>query len=264
MTKISNSIAWITGASSGIGEALAIELSNQGASVVLSARREDELTKVLSKCAEGNHMILPLDVTDESLLRPAFQKVLDKYGKLDILVNNAGVTQRSIASETDISATRKIMEVNFFSAVALTRIVLPYMIERRKGHILATSSVTGKYGTPFRSTYAASKHALHGYFDSVRAENSKYDIKVTLVCPGFIKTPITLQAVTADGSPLGTFEPGNKHGIPADRCARKIAKAIKKNKREVYIAGLKESSGIVLKRLWPGLLAKMLEKISVT
>lgn len=264
MTKIKDSVVWITGASSGIGEAMAVELSAKGAKVVLSARREGELEKVRSQCKGTGHMILPLDVTKTETLKPAFDQVLKKYGTLDILINNAGVTQRSFAAETDLSATRKIMEVNFFSAVALTREVLPYFIEKKSGHIAATSSVTGKYGTPFRSTYAASKHALHGYFDSLRAENAQNGIKVTLICPGFIKTPITLKAVTADGSPLGKLEPGNKHGIPADQCARKIVRSLKKNKREVYIAGLKESTGIVLKRLWPGMLSKVLERIDVT
>jgi short-subunit dehydrogenase len=158
---------------------------------------------------------------------------------------------------------RNIMEVNFFGTVALTKAVLPAMIERGQGHIVVTSSVMGKLGTRLRSTYAASKHALHGWFDSLRQEVYDQNIRVTLVCPGFIKTDITVNAIKGDGSKLGKMSKGQQNGMPAEECAKKMLAGIKKGKEELYIGG-KEVWSVYLKRMSPRLLNKILRNNDVT
>src|SRR5215471_15702107 len=208
---------WITGASSGIGEALAHAFHRAGARLILSARREDELRRVQSQCGgKASAKILPLDVTQTSELPQKATAALAMFSGIDILVNNAGVTQRSLVKDTEIAVYRKLMEVNFFGAVALTKTVLPSMTEKKAGHIVVISSLVGKFGTPLRSGYAAAKHALHGFFDSLRAEVSDSGIKVLLVCPGYIRTDISLHALRGDGSPHAKMDSGQARGMPVE------------------------------------------------
>lgn len=173
MTSISNKVIWITGASSGIGEALAYELAGKGARLILSARRKEELQRVKGNCpakSQGNIQILPLDLEKSGTLKLSTDAAVQIFGHIDILINNGGVSQRSFAKDTIEEADRKIMEVNFFGTIAVTKYLLPHFLQRKEGHYVTVSSVTGIFGTPYRSTYAASKHALHGFFDSLRAE----------------------------------------------------------------------------------------------
>jgi len=257
-------VIWITGASSGIGEALAHEFSSKGAQLVLSARNESKLEEVQNTCPNpAAHMVLPLDLNEADALKDTSTTVLNRFGKVDILVNNSGVSQRSIAAQTGMDVDRAIMETNFFGTIGLTKALLPSMINRKSGHIVVISSVAGKLGTPLRSSYCASKHALHGFFDSLRAEAWRQGIRVTLVCPGFIRTNISINALTESGTPQGTMDNAQANGMPAHVCAKKIVKAVEKNKSEVYIGG-KEILGIYLKRFIPGLFNIIIKRAKVT
>lgn len=263
--SFNNKIAWITGASSGIGKAIAHALHNEGAKLILSSRRKDALQKVKQNCSGDTSEIhvLPLDLSKPDELKKKAQQALDIYGKIDFLFNNGGVSQRSLAVDTSMEVTRRVMEINFFGAVILTKAVLPSMIERQTGHIIVTSSVMGKFGTHLRSSYAASKHALHGYFDCLRHEVYEDNISVSLVCPGFIKTDITKNALEGDGSKHNQMGKGQSEGMSAEKFAEKLLPKVSKQQEEIYIGG-KEIWGVYLKRLFPRLLDKVLRRAEVT
>lgn len=260
-----NKTVWITGASSGIGEALTYALHKRGANLIISSRRKEALEEVKSQCTGDTNsiQILPLDLATTDELPSKAEQAQQFFGSIDYLFNNGGISQRSLATETDMDVMRKVMEVNFFGTVALTKAVLPRMLEHSQGHIVVTSSVMGKFGTRLRSTYAASKHALHGYFDSLRQEVMDHNVNVTLVCPGFVKTNVTLNALTGDGSKLGEMGEGQEKGMPPEECAEKMLQGIAKGKQEIYIGG-KEVWGVYLKRLAPRLLNKILQRNKVT
>lgn len=256
--NIRDRLIWITGASSGIGEALAYELSQQGAELVLSSRREEALENVRQRCARPDaHHIYPLDLTDSDSLQTAAEDVHQDIGPVDVLVNNAGISQRGTAAETEMSVVRHIMEVNFFGTVQLTKAVLPSMVRRQEGQIVVVSSLVGKFGTPLRSTYAASKHALHGWFDSLRAELHDDGVQVTMVCPGFVKTNVAPNALTETGDRKG--DDAEVKGISPEECAQAIADAIESEKAETYVGGW-EVFGVYLKRLVPGLFRRLLPR----
>jgi short-subunit dehydrogenase len=268
VSAVKNKVIWLTGASSGIGEALAYELASRGAKLILSARRKEELARVKGNCeaaAQPNIRILPLDLSMSETLKLSTEAAIQIFDHVDILINNGGISQRSFAKDTAIEVDRRIMEVNYFGAVSITKYLLPHFLKRKSGHIVTVSSVTGIFGTPYRSGYAASKHALHGFFDSLRAElykDVKNAITVTMICPGFIHTPITLSAVTGDGTPLGKMDEGQFKGKPAAWCAQQIVKAIEGKKEEVYIGG-KETLGVRFKRLFPKLFSKYIRNAAV-
>lgn len=260
MLKTGRKRVWITGASSGIGEALAREFHRAGAKVILSARREEELKRVQAECGEeGSTKILPLDISATDELEQKAKVALEIFGGIDILVNNAGVTQRSLVKDTELEVYRRLMEVNFFGAVALTKAILPSMIENKTGHIVVISSLVGKFGTPLRSGYAAAKHALHGFFDSLRAEVTRYGIKVTLVCPGYIRTDISLHALRGDGSLHNKMDSGQEKGMAVERCAQEILKSIALGREEVYVGG-RDKYIVYLKRFFPGLFSRMIAR----
>jgi len=260
-----NNVIWITGASSGIGEALTYALHERGARLILSSRRKEVLEKVKHNCSgdTSDIHIIPLDLAQTDQLPKKAEQALDLYGQIDYLFNNGGVSQRSEAMDTDIDVIRKVMEINFFGSVTLTKAVLPSMVQRQSGHIVVTSSVMGKLGTRLRSTYAASKHALHGYFDCLRQEVYDHNIQVSLVCPGFIKTNVTKNALEGDGSKHDKMSKGQEKGMSADRFAQKLLPKIAKEQEEIYIGG-KEIWGIYLKRFFPRLLNKTLRRLDVT
>jgi len=210
-----NKIIWITGASSGIGRALAIELSKFNTSLILSSRNIDELNKTAEICKKNgaNCFILSLDLSNPDNIKSAFDIVQKKFNKIDILINNGGISQRSLAEDTSIKVDEQIIKINYLGTVALTKALLPHFIERRAGRFVVVTSVTGKIGTPLRSTYAASKHALHGFFDSLRAEVYKYNIKVTLICPGFVQTNVSKNALTGTGKPQNIMDKAIQNGV---------------------------------------------------
>ncbi|NGP89232.1 SDR family oxidoreductase [Fodinibius halophilus] len=260
-----NKVAWITGASSGIGEALVYALHEKGAKLILSSRRQNVLQNVKDNCRgdTSNIHILPIDLAEAEALPEKARQALDTFGQIDYLFNNGGISQRSKVTETDMEVTRKVMEINFFGSVALTKTVLPSMIDRQTGHIIVTSSVMGKFGTRLRSSYAASKHALHGYFDSLRQEVHKDNIRVSLVCPGYIKTDVTKNALEGDGSKHNQMGKGQQHGMSPTKFAQKLLPKIEAEKEEIYIGG-KEIWGIYLKRLVPTIFNKILRQMEVT
>jgi len=263
MTQLSQKVVWITGASSGIGEALAYELSRAGSKLVLSARRPEELERVQKACAQPEQVaVLPLDLSDTDSLPGKAVEAEKAFGPIDILVNNGGISQRSLAAETDLAVDRRVFEVNFFGTIALTKALLPGMIARKQGHIVVVSSLVGVFATPWRSAYAASKHALHGFFDAVRAENHDHNIQVSIVCPGFVKTNVSYNALTAHGEKLDIMSDTHANAMSAETCARKIAGAIKRNRKEVYIARY-EKVGIYIKKWLPALYYKMIRKVKV-
>lgn len=258
-----NKVVWITGATSGIGEALAYALAERGAKLILSSRRIEELKRVKENCETNEVNIIPLDLADAEKISEKAKKAVGFWGKVDYLFNNGGMSQRSFAVDTDMEVIRRVMEVNFFGTVALAKAVLPSMIEQRSGHIVVTSSVMGKFGTRYRSTYAASKHALHGWFDSLRQEVFDKNIIVTLVCPGFIKTDITVNSIEGDGSKHGKMSDGQAHGMLPEGFVEKLLPKVLKGKEEIYIGG-NEIMGVYLKRFLPRLLNKILRKAKVT
>ncbi len=263
--NFTNKVVWITGASSGIGKALTIELSKQGAKLILSARNEEKLQKVKSECKNADTVkVLPLDLETNSKFELKVKEAINWFGRVDILVNNGGISQRSLASETSIAVDKKIMDINYLGTVALTKAILPHFINNKNGQFVVTTSIVGKIGTPLRSSYAASKHALHGFFDSLRAENHKNNIRVTIVCPGFVKTNVSINALTGNGSPQNKMDMATQNGIAPNRFAKIMAKAIHQKKQEVYIAGAKEKLGVYAKRFFPKLLSKMIRKLRVT
>ncbi|MCY7356861.1 MAG: SDR family oxidoreductase [Rudanella sp.] len=256
-------VAWITGASSGIGEALALELARRGAKLVLSARREDELRRVANatNLPPSHVLVLPFDMTDEARLPGHVQTVLDHFGQIDYVFQNAGITQRGTVAETKFEVYRQLMEINFFGVGALTKAVLPHMLSRKSGHYVVTSSVAGKLGTKQRSGYCASKHALHGFFDALRAEIHEAGLHVTMVCPGYIKTPISLNALNANGQKHARMDQNQAIGMDPAECARQICNAVARHCEEVYVGGF-ETMGIYLKRFFPGILSRILRSRS--
>lgn len=257
-------VVWVTGASSGIGAALAVELAARGAVLVLSSRREPALDAVRRRCERpDDHFVLPLDLADPSGLEYAAERVLDRFGHVDVMVHNGGVSQRGLARDTELAVDRRLMEVDYFGAVALTKALLPSMRQRGAGRFVVVSSLVGKFGTPLRSGYSAAKHALHGFFESLAAEEHDSGLRVTMVCPGFIRTAVTFNALTADGSRQGTMDDAQQHGMAPEVCARRIADAVETGKREVYVAG-KERFAVYVKRWFPGLFARIIRKAKVT
>lgn len=229
---------WITGASSGIGKALALEFFRRGGAVVLSARSADklwELKERLDRVEPGRCHVVPCDVTDPGSVERAAGAVKSEIGRLDILVNNAGVGQRSTVLQTESRVERALFEVNFFGALAVTRSVLAWMIESGGGRIVVIGSMAGKFGFPMRSTYCASKHALQGYFETLRAELRGTGVGVTLVCPGRIRTDISIHSIKGDGSVYGRMDPGSEAGMPVERCARIIVEAVRRGRKEILI-----------------------------
>jgi short-subunit dehydrogenase len=254
MTKLHGAVFWITGASSGIGEATAMAAAKRGAKLVLSARRKEELERVKANLPESEVLVLPIDME-----KPEVEAVLAHFGRIDLLFNNAGISQRSSVLDTKMEVFERLMNLNYLSVVALTKAVLPVMVRQNAGHILVTSSISGKLGSPLRAGYCGSKHALHGFFDALRAEVYDHSIQILMVCPGYIKTQISVNAVAADGSKHGKMDENQNQGISAEACAEAIIKGIESNKEEIYI-GRKEVAGIYLKRFFPSLLNKIVRK----
>jgi len=193
-------VVWITGASSGIGEALAYQLGSLGANLVLSSNEPERLREVRDRCAnKAVHLVLPLDLSEWESLASKAEDALRRFGRVDILVNNGGISHRSLAKDTVLDVDRRVMDIDYFGHVALTKAVLPSMLERKSGHIVVTTSLAGLLPVPYRTAYCAAKHALHGFFDTLRVELWDDNVKVTLVCPAQVRTSISMQALAGDG-----------------------------------------------------------------
>lgn len=228
--------AWVTGASSGIGEALAKGLAARGASVILSGRRVEELQRV-AKAVHGETLVHPFEATDYDALPGAVEKALQWRGCVDLLINNAGVSQRSLALDTSFDVYRRIMEIDFFAPVRLTQLVLPSMVKRKSGHIVIISSVAGKVGAPLRTAYCAAKHACVGYYDALRAEiEAAYGIGVSVVTPGSVRTDIARHAMTGDGTMRGRSDENIDNGMAPEKAAEIILDGVANGVREIPVA----------------------------
>ncbi len=260
--RFENKVIWITGASSGIGAALAQAFAAEGAKLVLSARRREELEQVAARCTGAAELfVLPLDLAKADTFEALTQQVLERFRAVDVMVHNGGISQRSWVKDTSMEVHRRLMEVNFFGTVALTRALLPSMLEAKRGQFVVISSVMGKIGTPLRSSYAASKHALHGFFDCLRAEVADSHLDVTIICPGYIQTEVSKNALTADGTPTNKTGVDIANGFPADATARQILDAVAARKSEAYVGGLgKDRLALTLKRFVPGVLENLVRK----
>lgn len=260
-----NKVVWITGASSGIGEALAKALASSGAKLILSARRENKLQEVKSACglSDESGLVLPLDLEKYEEMEAKVKIAMAHFGRIDMLINNGGLSQRSLVKDTDLAVFKKLMDVDYLGTVALSKAVLPIFVEQQSGIYVAVSSLMGKFSSPFRSGYCGAKHALHGFFDSLRLEHEDDNIQVTIVCPGFIRTDVSKNALTGDGTPQQTMDEATGAGISAENCAAQILKAVSKKQHEKYIGG-KETIAIYLKRWFPGILHRVLRNSNVT
>lgn len=261
MAAFTNKVVWITGASSGIGEALSAAFAAEGAKLVLSARRKEELERVKNTLGlkDDSVLILPFDLANSSEVNSLTQQVITKFGRIDILVNNGGLSQRALTKDTSLETDRQIMEVNFFGTIALSKSVLPLLIKQKSGHIVVMSSISGKFGFYLRSAYSASKHALHGFFDSLRMEVYTDNVKVLIVCPGKINTNISINAVNGSGGKHNKMDESTEKGMSAAECARQILNGINNNEEEIYIGG-KELKAVWMKRIFPKWFSKIIRK----
>lgn len=264
MKGLINKSIWITGASSGIGEALALQLAKNGNKLILSGRNKEALEKVCKKCKESSEAtILVFDLIDVKIHEEIVKNAWSTYGGIDIIVNNAGVSQRALAMETSAIVERELMELNYFAPVSLTKAIIPYFIQQKSGHIAVISSIAGKFGFSLRSTYAASKHAIIGYFEALRLELMETPIYVTIVCPGRVKTNISYSALKGNGDKHKTLDEGQRKGITAANCAIKIEKAIKNKQFEILIGKL-ELIPVFLKRFCPPLFYSIIKRVKAT
>ncbi|MDY0199039.1 MAG: SDR family oxidoreductase [Tenuifilaceae bacterium] len=258
-------LCWVTGASSGIGEAIAMELARCGAKLIISSSNKDKLQRVQQNCLKHTSQCeaIPFDLSNPTEVESVAKQTVAKFGPIFLLVNNGGISQRALAHETSVEIDRKIMEIDYFSYVILTKTVLPGMIEANQGFIAATSSISGKFGFPLRSAYAAAKHAIQGFFETLRIELKPYNISITIAYPGRVNTNISLNAILKDGRAHGKMDDGQAGGMSAERCAKIYLKAIAKGKPEVLIGG-KELLMVHVKRLFPSIFFKVINKINTT
>ncbi|WP_340198768.1 SDR family oxidoreductase [Ascidiimonas sp. W6] len=260
---IREKVIWITGASSGIGEALAYELSKYDNKIILSARRESELQKVRSQCLyPENIRIVPLDLLKFEQMETYVKLALECFGSIDILINNGGISQRSLIAETSFLVDKQIMETDYLGTIALTKALLPHFLAKKQGYYVTVTSLMGKFGTPYRSSYCGAKHALHGFFDVLRMEHEKDGIDVTLICPGFVNTNVAKNALTGSGKKQVTNDKATQNGLSPEVFSTRMIKAMKKKKFEAYI-GRKEILGVYLKRFFPRYLHRFVLKSTI-
>lgn len=253
-------VVLITGASSGLGEAMAHAFYDAGCRVILCARRTAQLERVKRELQQKSlpmityePKILTLDLADFPSILTAVETAVAFYGHIDIVINNGGISSRGAVEDTQMTVDQAVMNVNYFGQVAVTKGILPHMIERHSGHIVAVSSIQGKIALPFRSAYSASKHALQSFFDSLRAEVSPYDIRVTVVSPGYIKTNLSLSALTSDGSIHGVMDDTIASGMKSEYAATRILDAVTCHKNEVLLAPLVHRMAVYLRNIFPDL-----------
>jgi dehydrogenase/reductase SDR family member 7B len=266
MGAFNDRVVWITGASSGIGAALAGAFAAEGARLVLSARREDALVQLAHSLNLPTHrvMVLPLDLEQPERHADAVAAVIARMGQLDVMLHNAGVSQRSRLADTELHVTRRLMELNYIGTVSLTQHIMPVFKRQGSGQFVVISSMMGLYSAPLRGGYAAAKHALHGYFEALRAEEHDAGIGVTLICPGFVQTNVSVNALTGDGSPQGSMDEATAGGLSADYVARRVVRATVNRSLRVVLGGWRELIGWWLARFAPRLHAIAIRRIKST
>ncbi len=256
------SVCWITGASSGIGAAIANNMATKNYRLILSARNVAKLDEVAQQCiaagaASEDIKVLPLDVTDMPAMDSVVTEANAMFGQIDLLINNAGVSQRSLCVDTEMATYRRLFEVDVFGQIALTQAVLPLMLQQGHGHIAVTASVAGKIGVDQRTGYCAAKHAMMGFFDALRAEVTQKNISVSTIVPGYINTDIAKNALRGDGSTFARTDKDVANGMPADKAAEVIVRGLEKRKIEINVGEGIEMFGLYLKRFFPSILFKM-------
>lgn len=261
----SGKTAWITGASSGIGEALVYEFVNRGASVIISSNDIPGLERVKRACGAKSSMVTcaPFDLSETSDIEDLVEEHLKKTGRIDFLLNIGGISQRSKITDTPLRIDRRIFEINYFGTIALTKAVLPWMIRQKSGHIAATSSITGRFGFPLRSAYSASKQALHGFFETLFLENKENNIKTSVIIPGRVRTNISFHAIDGEGRENGKMDEGLEKGISPEKAARIIIRGILRNKHEIPV-GSGELIMLYIRRYFPGIFFRIADKIKST
>jgi short-subunit dehydrogenase len=261
----SGKVVWITGASSGIGEALAYKFAATGAKVIISSNDPQGLEKVRVNCGSNSENVksVPFDLAFTEEINNIVKKQVETSERIDYLLNIGGVSQRARIEDTPLWLDRKIFEINYFGTVALTKAVLPYMISKKSGHILATSSITGRFGFPLRSSYSASKQALHGFFETLFLENKNNNIRTSVIIPGRVRTSISFHALDNEGKEHGRMDDGQANGLAPERAADIIIKGIMRNKREILV-GKGELTLLYIRRIWPWLFFRIADKIKST
>jgi len=266
MIDFHNKVVWITGASSGIGEASAYRFAQAGATLILTARQADKLVQVADRCTSLGATatkVLPGDLALLDQLESLAVQAWECYGRIDVFYNNAGISQRGTAVETDLSVIRRVMDLDYYAPVILTKAILPRMIAQGGGHLAVTTSIAGRFGFPMRCAYSSAKHALYGFFETIQAENHKDNIHVTIVCPGRVQTNISLHALESDGREHGQMDAGQAGGITPEKAANKIVRAIYHRRHEVLVGG-KELLMVHIKRFFPTLCATLSRNIKAT
>jgi len=262
-----NKVVWITGASSGIGRALALQFAAVNSKLILSSRNAEALNRVKQLCIakninmnEADIFVLAFDVTDEKNIENIVAQAKSFNERIDLLINNAGISQRSSLLDTEMSTYRKLFDIDVFAPIALTKLVIPIMIKQGSGHIVVTSSVAGKIGVPFRTGYCAAKHAMMGFFDALRTEVAQHNIKVSTITPGYIKTDVSKNAITGNGSTFGKTDQSIENGMPVEECAKVIVSGLRKGKPEIAVGQGPEMVVLKLKRFFPRLVFKLMAK----
>jgi dehydrogenase/reductase SDR family member 7B len=260
--QFAGKVVWVTGASSGIGESLVHEFVRRGATVIASSNDLKGLERVKTECGNKSPVVhcIPFDLADTSGVDKIVEQQVNTFGRIDFLLNIGGISQRARIDETPIWLDRKIFEINYFGTIVLTKAVLPYMIRQKSGHILATSSISGRFGFPLRSAYSASKQALHGFFETLYLENKKYNINSSVIIPGRVRTSISFHALDAEGKEHGKLDDGLAKGISPARAAETIIKGIIRNRREILV-GKNELIMLHIRRYFPWLFFRIADKI---
>jgi short-subunit dehydrogenase len=251
----------VTGASSGIGREIALLLAGQGAWLALAARNERRLESTAEACRKlgGRAIVLPTDVTDEEQCKHLIEKTAQEYDRIDTLINNAGISMVARFDEVEnLAPMKKIMDVNYYGSVYCTHYALPFLLQT-KGRIVGVSSLTGKTGVPTRSFYAASKHAMAGFFDSLRIELAEQGVSVTMVYPGFVTSEVRERALGPDGKPRGESYIDESNTMSAEKCAELILRTAGRRKRELVMT-TKAKIGLWVKLIAPGLLDRITKR----
>jgi dehydrogenase/reductase SDR family member 7B len=258
-------VAWITGASSGIGESLVYEFVRRGAHVIASSNDLPGLERVKKACGDKSSEVtcLPFDLSETTGIGEIVRTQIERSGKIDFLLNIGGISQRARIDETPLWLDRKIFEINYFGTIAFTKAVLPYMIRQRSGHILATSSISGRFGFPLRSAYSASKQALHGFFETLYLENKDSNIRTSVIIPGRVNTSISYHALNQEGKEHGRLDAGQSKGLSPMKAARIILRGIERDKREILV-GRSELLLLHIRRYMPWLFFRIADKIKPT
>jgi short-subunit dehydrogenase len=253
---MSEKIVIITGASSGIGEALAREYASRGFKLSLGARRIDKLEALKEEFPGSEILCIKTDVSNEDDCRNLIEKTIERFGGIDVLINNAGVSMRALFENTDLEVIHRIMDINFYGTVYCTKFALPWLL-KSKGSLVGVISIAGHVGLPGRSAYSASKFAIRGFLDTIRIENIHRGLHVLVAAPGFTATEVRKVALSADGSAQEESPRDESKMMSAETCAHLIIKAIDKRKRSLILTFVEGKLTVFLSKFFPALIDRL-------